>query len=155
MQRARCASQVEPPSAELVSAMKGDGHCLSHPGGATPYRVVSRYAYGAPGSVATAGSQSSVDELRIREPTQPLAGRVVFATGPPNLPLALAWLSASRRSAVSASLSSASWLPPRPIAAPRVWPLVRETAAPVPTASTAMRPAMKSRRADIARTRSY
>src|ERR687886_181778 len=102
MQSALCESQVEPPSAELVSAMKGDGHCFSHPGGATPYRVVSRYAWGAPGSVATAGSQSSVDELRIRDPTQPVAGRVVFATGPPNLPLALAWLSASRRSAVSA-----------------------------------------------------
>src|ERR671932_2658463 len=127
-QSALCASQVEPPSAELVSAMKGDGHCFSHPGGATPYRVVSRYAYGAPGSVATAGSQSSVDELRIREPIQPLAGRVVPATGPPNLPLAFAWLSASRRSAVTASLSSASWPPPRPLAATRAWPAVRKTA---------------------------
>src|SRR5919199_211769 len=119
-QSALCESQVEPPSAEFVSAMKGDGHCFSHPGGATPYRVVSRYAYGAPGSVATAGSQSWGGGLGFREPNQPLAGRVVCATGPPNLPLALARLSASRRSAVSASLSSASWLPPRPIAAPRV-----------------------------------
>src|SRR5919202_1615512 len=132
VQSALCESQVEPPSAELVSAMKGDGHCFSHPGGATPYRVVSRYAYGAPGSVATAGSQSSVEGLRIREPTQPLAGRVVPATGPPNLPLALARLSASRRSAVTASLSSASWPPPRPIAATRAWPPVQETAAPAP-----------------------
>src|SRR2546423_9304764 len=98
MQSALCESQVEPPSAELVSAMKGDGHCFSHPGGATPYRVVRRYAYGAPGSVATAGSQSSVDGLRIREPTQPLAGRAVFATGPPNFPLALALPRSSRRS---------------------------------------------------------
>src|SRR5437763_14964193 len=111
MQSALCESQVEPPSAELVSAMKGDGHLLSHPGGATPYRVVSRYAYGAPGSVATAGSQSSY-ALRTREPTQPLAARVVFVTGPPNLPIAFACASASSRSAVSASDSSTSAEPP-------------------------------------------
>src|SRR5919202_953261 len=135
MQSALCASQVEPPSAELASAMKGDGHCFSHPGGATPYRVVSRYAYGAPGSLATAGSQSSVDGLRIREPTQPVAGRVVPATGPPNLPLALARLSASRRSGSSAPPSTPSCPPPRPIPATRAGPPVRETAAPATTTS--------------------
>ena len=70
--------------------------------------------YGAFGSVATAGSQSSQVELITCDPTQPVAGLVVAAIFRPKSPLALASASASRRLSVTSASSWASAAPPRP-----------------------------------------
>src|SRR5919201_36327 len=87
--RGTCAPQLRPPSWETVRARYGLGQWELHVFG-WPYRVVRMYTYGALGSVATAGSQSSVSGFNSCEPTQPGAGFVtvvaVDAASAPKFP---------------------------------------------------------------------
>src|SRR6476659_8958741 len=71
------APHVAPPSFEIESAIHGSGP-LPLQGLPTPYRVVTTWTYGALGSAATAGSQSSALLLTTYSPAQPDAGAVVI-----------------------------------------------------------------------------
>jgi hypothetical protein len=114
-QSGTCLLHVVPPSLERVSAIHGVGQLPLH-GFGTPYRVVTTYAQGAFGSVATAGSQSSALGSTTYSPAQPGAGEdCSAAVSTLKVPAALAAAAAASRWSVVAACSAASGFPPLPV----------------------------------------
>src|SRR4029079_11595895 len=85
----------------------------------TPYRVVTTYAHGSFGSVATAGSQSSALRSTTYSPAQPGAGETWSdAVSTPIVPSAFASATAASRLSVVSACSAASGFPPLPSSSP-------------------------------------
>src|SRR5439155_9750764 len=98
-QRYLSAPHVAPPSVEILSTWYGNGHRFPQAVGPV-YRVANRYTYGAFGSAAIAGSQSSAVGLITCSPAQPVGG-AAGAAFTRSVPVAFARRQASSRPCVS------------------------------------------------------